>query len=44
VLLEDLKADFAPKDLGELHYSLGIEVKRTSDGILLSQKNMPLIF
>jgi hypothetical protein len=37
-LLEDLKTDFALKDLGELHYFLGIEVKRIRDGILLSQE------
>jgi hypothetical protein len=37
-LLEDLKVDFALKDLGELHYFLGIEVKKTRDGILLSQE------
>lgn len=36
-LLEDLKADFALKDLGELQYFLGIEVKKIHDGILLSQ-------
>jgi hypothetical protein len=35
-LLQDLKNDFALKDLGELHYFLGIEVKKTASGILLS--------
>jgi hypothetical protein len=34
----DLKTDFALKDLGDLHYFLGIEVKHLSDGILLSEK------
>jgi hypothetical protein len=37
-LLADLKADFAIIDLGPLHYFLGIEVKWTYDGILLSQE------
>jgi len=36
-LLEDLKEDFALKDLGKLHYFLGIEVKEESNGITLSQ-------
>jgi hypothetical protein len=36
-LLEDLRADFALKDLGSLHYFLGIEVKQDSDGLSLSQ-------
>ncbi|XP_072149593.1 uncharacterized protein [Setaria viridis] len=36
-LLDDLKEDFALKDLGKLHYFLGIEVKEESDGITLSQ-------
>jgi histone deacetylase 1/2 len=36
-LLADLKRDFALKDLGELSYFLGIEVKKMNDGILLSQ-------
>jgi hypothetical protein len=37
-LLQDLKTDFALKDLGELHYFLGIEVKKILNGILLSQE------
>jgi hypothetical protein len=37
-LLRDLKSDFAIKDLGELHYFLSIEVKKTSNGIMLSQE------
>jgi hypothetical protein len=37
-LLRDLKNDFALKDLGELCYFLGIEVKKTTSGILLSQE------
>jgi len=36
-LLKDLKKDFALKDLGELHYFLGIEAKKEKNGILLSQ-------
>jgi len=35
-LLKDLQKDFALKDLGDLHYFLGIEVKKTSHGILLT--------
>jgi histone deacetylase 1/2 len=37
-LLKDLKKDFALKDLGDLHYFLGIEVKKVCDGILLTQQ------
>ena len=37
-LLKDLKMEFALKDLGDLHYFLGIEVKQIKDGILLSQE------
>jgi hypothetical protein len=37
-LLRDLNADFALKDLGPLHYFLGIEVKRTATGLILSQE------
>ena len=36
-LLQQLRGDFALKDLGDLHYFLGIEVKKTHDGITLSQ-------
>ena len=36
-LLKDLSADFALKDLGDLHYFLGIEVQKTSAGIVLNQ-------
>lgn len=38
VLPENLEKDFALKDLGELHYFLGIEVKKDGDGLLLSQE------
>jgi hypothetical protein len=37
-LLSDLKAEFALKDMGNLHYFLGIEVQNVADGILLSQE------
>jgi hypothetical protein len=37
-LLSDLRSEFALKDLGSLHYFLGIEVKSTSDGLILSQE------
>jgi hypothetical protein len=39
-LLSDLNKEFALKDLGNLHYFLGIEVNKVSDGIILSQENM----
>jgi hypothetical protein len=35
-LLADLKTDFALKDLGDLHYFLGIEVQCTSVGLFLT--------
>jgi hypothetical protein len=35
-LLKNLCGDFALKDLGYLHYFLGIEVKKVHDGIVLS--------
>jgi hypothetical protein len=37
-LLRDLEKDFALKDLGDLHYFLGIEVTKVKDGILLTQQ------
>jgi histone deacetylase 1/2 len=33
-----LNENFAIKDLGELHYFLGIEVKRSPNGLLLTQE------
>jgi hypothetical protein len=35
-LLEKLRDDFVLKDLGDLHYFLGIEVSKARDGIILS--------
>jgi hypothetical protein len=37
-LLHLLNADFAVKDLGDLHYFLGIEVLKLNSGLLLSQR------
>jgi histone deacetylase 1/2 len=37
-LLNDLRSDFALKDLGDLHYFLGIEVKKDGSDILLTQE------
>jgi histone deacetylase 1/2 len=37
-LLKDLKDDFALKDLGDLHFFLGIQVKKVHDGLLLTQE------
>jgi len=37
-LLQLLSADFAVKDLGDLHYFLGVEVLKMDSGLLLSQK------
>jgi hypothetical protein len=36
-LLNDLRKEFALKDLGDLHFFLGIEVKKMNNGILLTQ-------
>jgi hypothetical protein len=38
-LLHDLGLDFSLKDLGDLHYFLGIEVKKVHDGIILSHES-----
>jgi len=37
-LLKDLENEFALKDLDDLHYFLGIEIKRSRDGLKLSQE------
>jgi hypothetical protein len=37
-LLLDLKSDFALKDLGPLHFFLGIQVTQAADGLHLSQE------
>jgi histone deacetylase 1/2 len=37
-LFKDLNKNFAIKDLGDLHFFLGIEVKRVNDGLLLTQE------
>jgi hypothetical protein len=36
-LLKDLNTEFALKNLGSLHYFLGVEVKKQDDGIVLCQ-------
>jgi histone deacetylase 1/2 len=37
-LLKDLEREFALKDLGDLHYFLGIEVKKCTNGLVISQE------
>jgi histone deacetylase 1/2 len=41
-LLRDLEQQFALKDLGNLHYFLGIEIKRSSDALIMSQTRYAL--
>lgn len=37
-LIKDLEQEFALKDLGDLHYFLGIEVSRQKNGLVLTQE------
>jgi hypothetical protein len=37
-LLQDLHKKFALKDLGDLHYFIGIEVTKVKNGLLLTQE------
>jgi histone deacetylase 1/2 len=37
-LVHNLNANFAIKDLGDLHFFLGIEVKKIQDGLVLTQE------
>jgi histone deacetylase 1/2 len=37
ILVKELNKDFAIKDLGDLHFFLGIEVKRQHNGLVLTQ-------
>ena len=37
-LLQDLNKEFALKDLGDLHYFLGIEATKVCNGLILSQE------
>jgi histone deacetylase 1/2 len=41
-LLRDLNVNFAIKDLGDLHFFLGIEVKRVNNVLLLTQEKYAL--
>lgn len=41
-LLHDLKGEFPLKDLGQLHYFLGIQVTKVRDGIVLTQEKYVL--
>jgi hypothetical protein len=41
-LLRDLRHDFALKDLGTLHYFLGIAVEKDKEGIIVNQKKYAL--
>jgi hypothetical protein len=41
-LLDNLHSEFSLKDLGVLHYFLGMQVTRTKDGLTLSQEKYAL--
>jgi histone deacetylase 1/2 len=43
-LLDELKKDYALKDLGELHYFLGMEVTKVCDGVIYHKTSMPQIY
>jgi histone deacetylase 1/2 len=38
ILVQDLNKNFAIKDLGDLHFFLGIEVKRKHNGLVLTKE------
>jgi histone deacetylase 1/2 len=38
ILVKELNKNFAIKDLGDLHFFLGIEVKRQHNGLVLTQE------
>jgi hypothetical protein len=38
VLIDQLREEFTVKDLGDLHYFLGIEVTKLKEGLLLTQQ------
>jgi hypothetical protein len=37
-LVQKLNQEFALKDMGDLHYFLGIQVKRSQEGVLMTQE------
>ena len=41
-LVRSLGTDFAVKDLGKLHYFLGVEVTSQADGLVMTQKKYSL--
>jgi hypothetical protein len=41
-LIKKLNQEFALKDLGDIHYFLGIEVKRSADSLLMTQEGYAL--
>ena len=41
-LVRSLGADFAVKDLGKLHYFLGVEVTSRAAGLVMTQKKYSL--
>lgn len=43
-IIEQLRLKFAMKDLGPVHFFLGIQVRRTQAGFFLSRLSMPTTF